>query len=43
MENNDANTDYHKFVMLGDQKWWIVEISYNRNHFFIFAEDILYF
>ena len=27
MENNDTNTDYHKFVRLGDQKWEIVEIT----------------
>ena len=27
MENNDANTDYHKFVTVGDQKWEIVEIT----------------
>ena len=27
MENNDANTDYHKFVRLGDRKWEIVEIT----------------
>ena len=27
MENNDTNTDYHKFVRLGDQKLEIVEIT----------------
>ena len=27
MENNDTDTDYHKFVRLGDQKWEIVEIT----------------
>ena len=27
MENNDTNTDYHKFVRVGDQKWEIVEIT----------------
>ena len=37
MENNDANTDYHKFVRLGDRKWEIVEItsanSYPKSQF----------
>ena len=27
MGNNDTNTDYHKFVKVGDQKWEIVEIT----------------
>ena len=27
MENNNKNTDYHKFVIVGDQKWEIVEIT----------------
>ena len=27
MENNDTNTDYHKFVGVGDQKWEIAEIA----------------
>ena len=27
MENNNTNTDYHKFVRVGDQKWEIVEIT----------------
>ena len=27
MENNDTNTDYPKFVRVGDQKWEIVEIT----------------
>ena len=27
MENKDRNTDYHKFVRLGDQMWEIVEIT----------------
>ena len=40
MENNDTNTDYPKFVKLGDQKWIIVEITYNGNHFFSFLLKI---
>ena len=35
MEDNDINTDYHKFVRVGDQKWEILEIS--QNHFFFFG------
>ena len=27
MENNNTNTDYHKVVRVGDQKWEIVEIT----------------
>ena len=27
MENNDTNTDYHKFVRVGDKIWEIVEIT----------------
>ena len=27
MDNNDTNTDYHKFVRVGDQKSEIVEIT----------------
>ena len=27
MENKDTNTEYHKFVSVGDQKWDIVEIT----------------
>ena len=27
MENNDTNTDYHKFVRVGDQKLEVVEIT----------------
>ena len=27
MENNNTNTDYHKFGRVGDQKWEIVEIT----------------
>ena len=26
MENKDTNTDYQKFLRVGDQKWEIVEI-----------------
>ena len=36
MENNDANTDYHKFVRLGDQRWEIVEITIGIIFFFFF-------
>ena len=39
MENNDANTDYHKFVRLGDQKWEILEITIGIINFF-FAWDL---
>ena len=38
MENNDTNTDYHKFVRLGDQIWEIVEITIGI--IFFFAQDI---
>ena len=34
MENNDTNTDYHKFVRVGDQKWEIVEITIGIFFFF---------
>ena len=27
MENKNTNTDYHKFVRVGNQKWEIVEIT----------------
>ena len=27
MENKDTNTDYQKFVRVGDQKWEIVEVT----------------
>ena len=27
MENKDTNTEYQKFVRVGDQKWEIVEIT----------------
>ena len=27
MENKDTNTDYQKFVRVGDEKWEIVEIT----------------
>ena len=37
MENKDTNTDYHKFVSLGDQKWEIVEITMG---IFFFAWDL---
>ena len=35
MENNNTNTDYHKFVKVGDLKWEIVEITIGI--FFFFA------
>ena len=34
MENNNTNTDYHKFVRVGDQKWEIVEITIRIIFFF---------
>ena len=34
MENNNTNTDYHKFVRLGDQKWEIAEITIGIIFFF---------
>ena len=34
MENNDTNTDYHKFVRVGEQKWEIVEITIGIIFFF---------
>ena len=37
MENNDTNTDYHKFVRVGDQKWEIVEITIGIIFFFFFC------
>ena len=27
MENKDTNTDYQKFVRVGDQKWEILDIT----------------
>ena len=39
MENNDANTDYNKFVRVGDQKWETVEIAISI-FFFFFASDL---
>ena len=39
MENNDTNTDYHKFVRVGEQKWEIVEITIGII-FFLFAWDL---
>ena len=46
MENNDTNTDYHKFVRVRDQKWEIVEIKIGINlflleiciHYFLYRE-----
>ena len=44
MENNDTNTDYHKFARVGDQKWEIVEIAIGIIFFFClrFVFNILY-
>ena len=39
MENNDTNTDYHKFVRVGKQKWEVVEITIGI-FFFFFAWDL---
>ena len=33
MENKDKNTDYHKFVRVGDQKRGIVETTTRINFF----------
>ena len=38
MENRGTNTGYHKFDMVGDQKWEIVEIIIRI--FFFFAWDL---
>ena len=40
MENNDTNTDYHKFVRVGDQKWEIVEITIGIFFFFFYLRYI---
>ena len=42
MENKDTNTDYEKFVRVGDQKWEIVEITI-RIIFFCYEICIHYF
>ena len=42
MENNNTNTDYHKFVKVGDLKWEIVEITI-RIFFFLLEICIHYF
>ena len=42
MENNDINTDYHKFVTVGDQKWEIVEITI-RNISFAWDSYLIFF
>ena len=34
IKNRDTNTDYQKFVSLGDQKWEIVEIAIGIFFFF---------
>ena len=34
MENSNTNTDCHKFVKVGDQKWEIVEITIRIIFFF---------
>ena len=40
MENNNTNTDYHKFIKLGDQKWEIAEITIIISSFFFLAWDL---
>ena len=43
MENNDTNTDYHKFVRAGDQMWEIVEITIRITFFCLrFVFTIVY-
>ena len=36
MQNNDTNTDYHKFVSVGYQKWEIIEITIGIIFLFFF-------
>ena len=43
MENDDTNTDYHKFVRVLDQKGEIVEIVIELESFFLFEICIHYF
>ena len=43
MENKDTNTDYHKFVSVGDQKWEIVEIIVGIIFFFFCLRFVLFF
>ena len=40
MENKDKNTDYHKLVRVGDQKWEIVEIAIFTGILFFFLLEI---
>ena len=42
MENSDTNTDHHKFVRVGDQKWEIAEITM-ESLFFLLEICIHYF
>ena len=45
MENKNRNTDYQKFVRVGNQKWEIAEVTIGivflleiRNHCFLYRE-----
>ena len=43
MENNSTNTDYHKFVRVGDQKSELVEVTIRIIFFFLrFVFTIFY-
>ena len=42
MENEDTNTDYHKFFRAGDQKWEIVEIAIRIIFFFCLRFVLLF-
>ena len=43
MENKNTNTDYHKFVRVGNQKWEIVEITIKIIFFFAWDLYSLFF
>ena len=44
MENKDTNTDYQKFVRVGEQKWEIVEITVRIIFFWLrFIFTFIYF
>ena len=43
MENNDTNTDYHKFITLGDQMWETGEITMGILFSFLLKICIHYF
>ena len=42
MENKDTNTEYQKFVRVGDQNWEIIEITIGIN-FFVWDSYSLFF